>query len=319
VDRHAAAGQRRVLNRISPRHHLKVEARKFENIEFGLLQASGPRETMSDLLEVEAPGVTSMIWLALMHLISWNVNGLRSVGRNAGLDAVLSLRPDVLLLQETKLRRDAAPTALAAYHASFNSATASSHWGVATLSRIRPVYVATSVISNRRFDDEGRSILSLFPKLAVLNVYIPQGNRDGRNLAYKLDCITALTDFLKRWDGPPLLLCGDFNIARDERDLARPAANNGHVMFTTEERALFEQLLMVGYVDSLRELYPGEKGIYSWWPYAFSARTRNLGWRLDYILVPSALRGCIVDVEHKANILGSDHCPVELNLNAELT
>ena len=254
-----------------------------------------------------------------MRLISWNVNGLRSVGRNAGLDAVLSLRPDVLLLQETKLgRRDAPPAALAGYHASFNSATASSHWGVATLSRIPPFYVATSVISNRRFDDEGRSILSLFPQLAVLNVYIPQGNRDGRNLAYKLDCITALIDFLKRWDGPPLLLGGDLNIARDERDLARPAANNGHVMFTTEERALFEQLLMVGYVDSLRELY-SENGIYSWWPYAFSARTRNLGWRLDYILVPSDLRDCIVDVEHKANILGSDHCPVELNLNAELT
>jgi exodeoxyribonuclease-3 len=191
-------------------------------------------------------------------------------------------------------------------------------WGVTTISRIPPTGVATSVVPNRRFTAEGRTVLSIYPKLAILNVYIPQGNRDGRNLDYKLDCLTALKDFVRQWAGPPLLLCGDFNIARAERDLARPSANIGHVMFTTQERALFEELLAVGYVDCLRELYPEENGIYSWWPYAFSARTRNLGWRLDYVLVPADLRNRIIEIRHRTDLLGSDHCPIELNLNAEL-
>ena len=253
-----------------------------------------------------------------MRLITWNVNGLRSVQRNAGLDAVLARRPDVLLLQETKLGSSGPRAAVDGYHASFSTATASSHWGVATISRIPPTSVVTSVVPNRRFTDEGRTILSIFPNLAILNVYIPQGNRDGRNLDYKLDCLTALKDFVKQWAGPPLLLCGDFNIARAERDLARPSANIGHIMFTTQERTLFEQLLAVGYVDCLRELYPEEDGIYSWWPYAFSARTRNLGWRLDYVLVPADLRNRILEIKHKPDLLGSDHCPIELNLSAEL-
>lgn len=259
-----------------------------------------------------------MIYWLYMRLITWNVNGLRSVQRNAGLDAVLALAPDVLLLQETKLGSNTQRAALDGYHASFSTATASSHWGVATISRIPPTSVVTSVVPNRRFNDEGRTVLSIFPKLAILNVYIPQGGRDGLNLDYKLDCLTALIDFVRQWMGPPLLLCGDFNIARGERDLARPSANIGHTMFTTQERALFEQLLAVGYVDCLRELYPEENGIYSWWPYSYSARSRNLGWRLDYILVPSYLRNGIIDMKHKADYLGSDHCPIELNLSAEL-
>jgi exodeoxyribonuclease-3 len=253
-----------------------------------------------------------------MRLITWNVNGLRSVQRNAGLDAVLALGPDVLLLQETKLGSNTPRAALDGYHASFSTATASSHWGVTTISRIPPTGVATSVVPNRRFTAEGRTVLSIYPKLAILNVYIPQGNRDGRNIDYKLDCLTALKDFVRQWAGPPLLLCGDFNIARAERDLARPSANIGHVMFTTQERALFEELLAVGYVDCLRELYPEENGIYSWWPYAFSARTRNLGWRLYYVLVPADLRNRIIEIRHRTDLLGSDHCPIELNLNAEL-
>ena len=253
-----------------------------------------------------------------MRLITWNVNGLRSVQRNAGLDAVLALGPDVLLLQETKLGSNAPRAVLDGYHASFSTATASSHWGVATISRIPPTGVVTSVVPNRRFTAEGRTVLSIFPKLAILNVYIPQGNRDGRNLDYKLDCLTALIDFVRQWEGLPLLLCGDFNIARAERDLARPSANIGHVMFTRQERALFEELLAVGYVDCLRELHPEANGIYSWWPYAFSARTRNLGWRLDYVLVPADLRGRIIEIKHRPDLLGSDHCPIELNLSAEL-
>jgi exodeoxyribonuclease-3 len=253
-----------------------------------------------------------------MRLITWNVNGLRSVQRNGGLDAVLALGPDVLLLQETKLGSNAPRAALNGYHASFSTTTASSHWGVATISRIPPSGVVTSVVPNRRFTAEGRTVLSIFPKLAILNVYIPQGNRDGRNLDYKLDCLTALKDFVRQWAGPPLLLCGDFNIARAERDLARPSANIGQVMFTTQERALIEELLAAGYVDCLRELYPEENGIYSWWPYAFSARTRNLGWRLDYVLVPADLRDRIIEIKHRPDILGSDHCPIELNLSAEL-
>jgi exodeoxyribonuclease-3 len=166
-----------------------------------------------------------------MRLISWNVNGLRSVQRNAGLDFVLRLRPDILLLQETKLGRNSPDARLGAYHASFSSATTSSHWGVATITQVPPVYVATSVIPSRRFGDEGRSILTVFPKLAILNVYIPQGNRDGRNLDYKLESLSQLADFVKQWTDPPLLLCGDFNIARTEADLARPSENTGHIMF----------------------------------------------------------------------------------------
>lgn len=250
-----------------------------------------------------------------MRLISWNVNGLRSVQRNTGLDSVLRLRPDILLLQETKLGRNSPHARLGAYHASFSSATASSHWGVATITQVPPVYVATSVIPSRRFSDEGRSILAVFPMLAILNVYIPQGNRDGRNLDYKLDSLSQLADFVKQWTDPPLLLCGDFNIARTEADLARPSANTGHIMFTHQERAQLDQLLVNGYVDALRELYPDARGAYSWWPYAYSARSRNVGWRLDYFFVPSRLRGFIMDVAHRSDIMGSDHCPIELTLN----
>lgn len=250
-----------------------------------------------------------------MRLISWNVNGLRSVQRNTGLDSVLRLRPDILLLQETKLGRNSPHARLGAYHASFSSATASSHWGVASITQVPPVYVATSVIPSRRFSDEGRSILAVFPKLAILNVYIPQGNRDGRNLDYKLDSLSQLADFVKQWTDPPLLLCGDFNIARTEADLARPSANTGHIMFTHQERAQLDQLLVNGYVDALRELYPDARGVYSWWPYAYSARSRNVGWRLDYFFVPSRLRGFIMDVAHRSDIMGSDHCPIELTLN----
>jgi exodeoxyribonuclease-3 len=156
----------------------------------------------------------------------------------------------------------------------------------------------------------------VFPKLAILNVYIPQGNRDGRNLNYKLDSLCQLADFVKQWADPPLILCGDFNIARTEVDLARPSANTGHIMFTYQERAQLDQLLLNGYVDALRELYPDARGVYSWWPYAYSARSRNVGWRLDYFFVSSGLRGAIMDVKYRSDIMGSDHCPIELTVDA---
>jgi exodeoxyribonuclease-3 len=152
-----------------------------------------------------------------MRLITWNVNGLRSVQRNAGLDAVLALGPDVLLLQETKLGSNTPRAAFDGYHASFSTATASAHWGAATITRIPPTSVVTSVVPNRRFNDEGRTVHSIFHKLAILNVYIPQGNRDGRNLDYKLDCLTALIDLVRQWAGPPLLLA-EISTLREGRE-----------------------------------------------------------------------------------------------------
>jgi exodeoxyribonuclease-3 len=234
-----------------------------------------------------------------------------------GWKEVLSLTPDYLVLQETRIGRSVVlPTMPEQYHACWNHSARSGMWGVATLSRRAPRSIVTDIIESPRFNQEGRALLSVFDDIALFNLYVPHGGRDGRDLKYKLEILGQITQFVKAWEGPPLVVAGDLNIARGELDLARPKSNQKGTMFTQSERAAVESLINGTLIDAVRQRHPTTPHLYSWWPYAFSARERNVGWRIDYILVPTRVRSAITHASHAAWIGGSDHCPIVVDINA---
>jgi exodeoxyribonuclease-3 len=253
-----------------------------------------------------------------MHIISWNVNGLRSVLSKGALQWVSELSPDILCLQEIKMKEDQLPQESAFifgdYQAYWNSAVRPGYSGVATFTKPDPGGVNFSM-GEEHFDVEGRLIQLDFGGFTLFNVYVPNGKRDQTRLSYKLDFYYRLLDMcddLHRL-GKKIIICGDINTAHRPIDLRNPKQNEKISGFLPEERAWIDTYLEHGFVDVYREIY-AERIEYTWWTYRFNARLRNIGWRIDYFMVSKDLLKSIKDAVIYDDIMGSDHCPIGLEI-----
>ncbi len=251
------------------------------------------------------------------RIISWNVNGIRAGERKGFLPWLAGCGADIVALQETKAGESQLSAELRAacgYHACWLSAERPGYSGVATLSR-EPCPNITRGIGEPRFDSEGRVLISRFPAFTLFNVYVPSGTTGPERVAFKLEFTAALREAVRAElaTGRSLVVVGDLNTAHNEIDLARPRENRQTSGFMPEERAALSALLDVGLVDSFRYLHP-TLAKYSWWTQRAGARERNVGWRLDYILVSTDLAPRIVAADTHPEITGSDHCPVSVTL-----
>jgi len=250
----------------------------------------------------------------IMKLISWNVNGLRACLTKGFMDSFQALDADIFCLQETKLQEGQHDLDLPGYHQYWNYAEKKGYSGTALFTRTEPLSV-TYGIGVEEHDHEGRVITAEFDDFYMIVVYVPNAQRELTRLAYRQAWEEAfLAYILKLEKKKPVIYCGDLNVAHQEIDLKNAKSNRGNAGFTDEERACFTKVLESGYVDSFRYLYPDRKDAYSWWSYMFHAREKNAGWRIDYFVVSEKLKDRIEDASIHPEVMGSDHCPVELVL-----
>lgn len=253
-----------------------------------------------------------------MRIISWNVNGLRALLSKGVLNQVLDLSPDILSLQEIKVRKDQLTHQqlheFQGFQGFWNSAERPGYSGVVNFCKIQPESVDPS-LGEDRFDKEGRSIRLDYGNLALFNLYVPNGQRDQGRLNYKLDFyarLLELCDDLHEND-KQVILYGDMNTAHKPIDLRHSKQNEKTSGFLPEERAWIDEYLRHGFVDIFRDLFP-DKVQYTWWTYRLNARQRDIGWRLDYFLISKSLVEKVVNVEIYTDIMGSDHCPIGLEV-----
>ena len=259
------------------------------------------------------PGFTLPYQHRQMKLISWNVNGIRSVLKKGALDLLVSEAPDIICFQETKAHPDDVEAFWPEYEASWNWAEKKGYSGVLTLSKTKPLSV-TRGIGTHEHDQEGRVLTTEFPDFYLVNVYVPNSKRELTRLPYRQQWDRDFLAYLKVLEKKkPVIWCGDLNVAHQEVDLARPKDNIKNHGFTLEERAGFTAFVAAGFVDTFRE-FQKEGGHYTWWSQMGTARSRNIGWRIDYFLCSEALRPQLKSAIIYPHILGSDHCPVGLEL-----
>ncbi len=248
-----------------------------------------------------------------MKLISWNVNGLRSCLEKGFLDFFHDIDADVFCVQETKMQEGQAVIDTPGYYQYFNSAVKKGYSGTAVFTRIKPLSVTFGI--NDKHLDEGRAITLEFEELYLVNVYSPNAQPELARLNYRMEYEDDLQAYLSELSQKkPVVLCGDLNVAHNEIDLKHPKPNIGNPGFSYEERGKFTELLGRGFLDSFRTLYPDQIDAYSWWSYRAGARKKNVGWRIDYFVVSDSLRDNIVSSKIYPEVLGSDHCPVGLEL-----
>lgn len=254
-----------------------------------------------------------------MKIVSWNVNGIRSVWDKGFLTWLRKESPDIVCLQEIKA--DSAEliaeiTEIDGYYAYFNSAQKKGYSGVAVYTKIKPLSVEKT-FGHERFDFEGRGLKLIFKDFTLFNFYIPNGGRTKEHFGYKFEVYEHLGKFLKEHTTKKTIVVGDFNIAHQEIDLHAPKQNIDSTMFTSAERERLSQFISLGFHDSLRVLYPEKKDMYTWWSYMEGIRERNLGWRIDYIFVSEQLKHLLTDAYSSREVPGSDHGPytVVMNLN----
>ena len=248
-----------------------------------------------------------------MKLISWNVNGLRACEGKGFRDIFRELDADFFCLQETKMQPGQLDIALEGYESYWNSAEKKGYSGTAIFTRHQPVSVSYGIGIDEH-DHEGRVITLEMSDFYLVTVYTPNAQDELRRLDYRMRWEDDFQAYLRELDKQkPVIVCGDMNVAHEEIDLKNPKTNRRNAGFTDEERAKFTQLLATGFTDTFRWLYP-EEVTYSWWSYRFQARQKNAGWRIDYFVVSDRLRPRIADAKIHTQILGSDHCPVELDL-----
>jgi exodeoxyribonuclease-3 len=252
-----------------------------------------------------------------MKLISWNVNGIRAALNKGMADFVSSEQPDILCLQETKARPEQVelPLEFGEYKQFWNSAEKPGYSGTAIFSKEAPLDCIYG-FGIETHDKEGRVITLEYPDFFLVNVYTVNAQDGLRRLPYRLEWDTAFRAHLNELAlKKPVIFCGDLNVAHQEIDLARPAANRKSAGFSDEERASFTELLESGFVDSFRHFHPEQTEAYSWWSYRGGARQRNVGWRLDYFGVSPELVERLADASILPEVMGSDHCPVVINLH----
>jgi exodeoxyribonuclease III len=252
-----------------------------------------------------------------MKITSWNVNGIRAAMNKGLVEWVANHQPDVLCLQEVKARPEQVPGAdqiLPGGAIAWHPARQPGYSGVATFSKYSPVKTEIG-LGEARFNEEGRVIQTQFPDFLLFNIYFPNGQRGQGRLGYKLDFYARLLEVCDslHQQGQKIVITGDFNTAHREIDLAHPRQNVMNSGFLPEEREWIDRFLAHGFKDIYRQLYP-ERVQYTWWTYISGARSRNVGWRLDYFLVSDALVGNVADVIIHDDIPGSDHCPVTMIL-----
>jgi len=249
-----------------------------------------------------------------MKFVSWNVNGLRACLTKGFMDSFGALDADVFCLQETKMQPGQAELDLPGYTEYWNSAEKKGYSGTAVFTRVLPLSVSYD-IGDERHAGEGRSITLEFPDFYLVTVYTPNSQDGLRRLDYRMDWEDAFRAYLLSLDEKkPVVVCGDLNVAHEEIDLKNPKSNRQNPGFTDQEREKFSLLLASGFTDTFRFLNPDLAGAYSWWSYRFHARENNAGWRIDYFLVSDRLRARIASAAIHADIFGSDHCPVSLEL-----
>jgi len=247
-----------------------------------------------------------------MKLISWNVNGLRACTEKGFLDIFHALNADWFCLQETKMQPDQLTLDLPGYHQFWNSAEKKGYSGTAIFTKHPPLRVISGV-GVEELDHEGRMITLEYENFFVVTCYTPNAQPELKRLDHRMAWDDAFRERLAELDRQkPVIACGDFNVAKEEIDLKNPRANRGFPGFSDEERDKFRQLLAAGFTDTFRHRNPDLAGAYTWWSYRFNARKNNAGWRIDYVIVSDRLMEHCTATPIYAEILGSDHCPVEL-------
>ena len=250
-----------------------------------------------------------------MRLISWNVNGLRAVVNKGFNEIFENLNSDIFCLQETKMQEGQLDIDFDGYEKYFNSAERKGYSGTAVFTKIKPVSV-TRGIGIEEHDKEGRVLTLEFESFYLVNCYTPNSQRELTRLDYRMIWENDFRNYLNNLDvKKPVILCGDLNVAHNEIDLKNPKTNVGNAGFTYEEREKMTELLNSGFVDSFRFLYPDKKDVYSWWSYMGRAREKNIGWRIDYFVVSEKIKEKIKGAKIYPEIYGSDHCPVELDID----
>ena len=250
-----------------------------------------------------------------MKLISWNVNGLRACVGKGFLDYFKEQQADIFCLQETKLQEGQIELELDGYHQYWNYAEKKGYSGTAIFTKEKPIPVHYG-IGIEEHDKEGRVITLEFEKFYMITVYTPNSQEKLARLDYRMKWEEDFKNYLLELDKKkPVIVCGDLNVAHKEIDLKNPKTNRKNAGFSDEEREKMTKLLESGFVDSFRYFYPNKTDIYSWWSYRFSARAKNAGWRIDYFLVSDRIKENMKGAEIHTEILGSDHCPVLLNID----
>ncbi len=251
-----------------------------------------------------------------MKIISWNVNGLRAVLNKGFKEFFKKIDADIFCIQETKMQEGQAEIDFAdGYFSFFNSAEKKGYSGTAIFTKIDPITVSFG-IGKEEHDKEGRVITLEFERFYLINCYTPNSKRELERLGYRQDWEDDFRSYLVNLNKKKeVILCGDLNVAHKEIDLKNPKQNRRNAGFTDEEREKMTSLLGSGFVDTFRYLYPNKEDSYTWWSYMANSRARNIGWRIDYFIVSEVLKSKIKDAIIHDSIMGSDHCPVELDIN----
>ena len=248
----------------------------------------------------------------MKKFISWNVNGLRACVNKGFLDFFKEIDADVFCVQETKLQEGQIDLDLDGYHQYWNYAEKKGYSGTAMFTKDEPLTVKYG-IGIEEHDKEGRVITAEFDTYYLVTCYTPNSQNELKRLGYRMEWEEAFLDYLKELEkSKPVILCGDLNVAHMEIDLKNPKTNRKNAGFTDEEREKMTVLLDSGFTDTFRYFYPDKEGIYSWWSYRFKAREKNAGWRIDYFISSKELNDKLVSAAIHTDVLGSDHCPVEL-------
>lgn len=249
-----------------------------------------------------------------MKLISWNVNGLRACMKKGFMDFFNEVNADIFCVQETKLQEGQIDLELEGYYQYWNYAEKKGYSGTAVFTKIKPISVSYG-IGIEEHDKEGRVITLEFDKFFLVTVYTPNSQRGLARLDYRMEWEDAFLSYLKKLEETkPVIFCGDLNVAHKEIDLKNPKSNRNNAGFTDQERSKFDAVVNNGFIDTFRYFYPDKTDAYTWWSYMFNARANNAGWRIDYFCVSESLKDELKDAMIYSDVLGSDHCPVGLEI-----
>ena len=249
-----------------------------------------------------------------MKLISWNVNGIRACVQKGFLDFFKEVDADIFCIQESKMQEGQLELELEGYHQYWNYAEKKGYSGTAIFTKQEPISVQYGIGVDEH-DHEGRVITLEFPEFYMVTVYTPNSQDELKRLDYRMQWETDFLAYLKKLEEKKgVIFCGDLNVAHKEIDLKNPKTNRRSAGFTDEERGKFTEVLDAGFIDTFRHFYPELEGAYSWWSYRMNARARNAGWRIDYFCVSECLKDRLEDAKILSDVMGSDHCPVQLDL-----
>lgn len=250
-----------------------------------------------------------------MRIISWNVNGVRACVQKGFEDFFKEIDADIFCIQESKMQEGQLELSFDGYYQYWNYAQKKGYSGTAIFTKQNPISVVNGM-GIEEHDAEGRVITLEFDAFYMVTVYTPNSKRELERLDYRMIWEDAFRTYLKSLEEKkPVIVCGDMNVAHNDIDLKNPKTNHRNAGFTDEERKKFSELLDAGFIDTFRYLYPDQTDSYSWWSYMFHAREKNAGWRIDYFLTSSSLQNRLEDAKIHMQVMGSDHCPVELDIN----